>query len=526
MNLFDRHRSVIEAVTDAIEARIETVGDVEGYQDSLLSGSVYPAIKANEPRLAHVVANNTLAQLVTRGVTVAAGIGTNAILSRYLGPTGFGVYNLVFAYLAVATGIFADWGLGAIVVRDASQEPDQVESILASASVLQLVASVLAYISLLAIGHFLAHGSLDVAMSIAGLPLLLVPLTILAGILQVRLRLVRAAGVGVIGAVLTLSAVVLAVRNHAAVIGIVAAITVATILRYGLILVAIRKQLAWRKLRPQRTRFKPLMKASWPLALSTTFSTITQQAPILLLAQLSTSSQIGYFSAASKIASQMTIPPLVLMTSLYPLLSGFAATNRNALAALMNKSLKYIILLAAPLALVGMVMAPWIVRILYGHKFGEASSVFALLTVQAAVLYPTIIASQALIALGRQRLNLWLNICESVLVVAGCVVAIPRFGANGAAVILLSGASVMCCAVLWAADRHVDINLRRLNSISIPIVAMTLCVMFLHPFLPEIVVLALSCISYLILLRVTRLIDHADVAMVTSLFRKKPFTSV
>src|SRR6185295_1683580 len=87
------------------------------------------------------VVSNTLVQLISPGVRIATGLILVAALARYLGVAGFGAYALVFAYVATFDGVFAEWGLGTVLLREISRRPDERAGLLASGAALQLIAS-------------------------------------------------------------------------------------------------------------------------------------------------------------------------------------------------------------------------------------------------------------------------------------------------------------------------------------------------------------------------------------------------
>src|SRR5438309_7773877 len=80
---------------------------------------------------------NTLAQLVSPAVRAVLGLAAVAVLSRYLGLTGFGEYALVFAYVGVFSGVLADWGLPTICLRESSRKKGQRLMLVAGATSLQ-----------------------------------------------------------------------------------------------------------------------------------------------------------------------------------------------------------------------------------------------------------------------------------------------------------------------------------------------------------------------------------------------------
>ena len=77
--------------------------------------------------VAQKVARNSLLQLGGRGLTMAIALGTLTVLARYLGPTRFGQYQLVIAFLTLVN--ISDLGVATIAVRHLStteRDPDEL----------------------------------------------------------------------------------------------------------------------------------------------------------------------------------------------------------------------------------------------------------------------------------------------------------------------------------------------------------------------------------------------------------------
>ncbi|MCL4543828.1 MAG: flippase [Chloroflexi bacterium] len=473
-----------------------------------------PGTPRADHRVARLVASNTFAQLVARGAIIVAAIGANAMLSRYLGPSAFGRYSLVFAYVGVVSGIFANWGLGSIAVRDASQKPRETEPILTSAAAMQLLASAGSYAVLLLLVRVAAHGQDELAVAVAGVTLLLMPVDILAMALQVQMKLVRVAFASIAGALLKLGAAAGAVGLGWGVTGIITSTIVATVVGYGLLILVLRGCLDWSRLRPQAHRYRPLLAEAWPLAVATVFVTLVNQMPLILLGKLATAEQVGYFSAANKVASQLVVVPLVLSTSLYPVFSRLALEDRASLGRMLSRTLRYMTILAMLLVVLGAATGPWSIQVLYGPLFRPAVPVLLLLVAQSALLYPAILAGEALVALGRQRTNLVIQVSGAVVVTFGCVALSHLYGAVGAAVASLAGYVVVCVCTIVVAHRTLRgcLRVRWLAQIGASL-GFLAGLLIVGRFLPLTRATAVALVFYGLLLFALRVLDQRDIRL-------------
>ena len=191
---------------------------------------------------------NTLAQVVTPALRMALGIALAAVLSRYLGAEGLGSYALVFAYVATFDGVFNEWGLGTILLREISRRPEERDGLLVSGAVLQGAVACGTYALMLGALPFMHYpGPVNRAITLYGLTLFAAPLNMLSLSFQADLALARLLPASLLGALLhfTLSLVVVAL--HGPLLWLVVAAAGALAMQYtGALSCARRGRWVWR----------------------------------------------------------------------------------------------------------------------------------------------------------------------------------------------------------------------------------------------------------------------------------------
>lgn len=400
---------------------------------------------------ARVVVTNTAALAAAQAVLLLCGIVNTAVLTRRLGPSTFGEYSAILAAVGLVAGVVANWGLETIAVREASQSPHEVEVLLGTTAGLQLAASVAAYVVLLPICSLFSVGHAFVPVAVAGLTLLLMPIDMLGLALQIQLRLGRAAAVNAIAAVCALATLMGAAYLGATMVGCILVYALGAAVRSILVLWTLRNMLTWSRVRFRRDLVLPLMREAWPVALSTIFVAITIQAPLLFLARSGLDDQAGYYSAASKITYQVSVIPVLLWSSLFPTFSRLASHDVVLLARLVGLVVRLMTVLAVIVCGLGISIVPWLVPILFGPAYRIVGAVLVPLLIQAGTLFPTIVAGESLVVLGRQGIALAIQIVGSIITVGACLALIAPFGALGAACGSLIGYSVIgACMVIWA----------------------------------------------------------------------------
>lgn len=397
--------------------------------------------------------SNTLAQFVAPTVRVALGLVLAAALGRYLGAEGFGQYALVFAYVATFNGVFNDWGLGTIVLREIAWRPEERAGLLSSGAALQGVVALGSYALMLGVLILLPYPpAVERAAAVFGLTLLFTPLDILALSFQADLNLARLVPPSLLGALLNAALILLVIALRGTLLALVAASLVALLVHYSWI---GRLCLAGAPSPPRPTiaSWVPLLREAWPLGLSTIFSTTMQQAPVLVLSWVSLEAA-GLFGAAIKIPQQLLMLPLTVRNSVFPVLARSWVADRARFRRQIDRLAGGSVLVAVPMVIAGIGLAPWLMPLVFGPEFAPAAGPFALLIGMAGLMFPGILLGEALSAIGFQRVNLVIQIASSLVLLLLLAVLVPPGGATGAAWSLLLSYAVVVAATLGAARRR------------------------------------------------------------------------
>jgi O-antigen/teichoic acid export membrane protein len=405
------------------------------------------------PDLSRRLVNNTLVQFAPTVLRTVLGIALVAVLSRYLGAKGLGEYALVFTYVATFNIVFNDWGLGTIVVREISQRPHERRALLASATALQTAVSCLAYGLLLATLSVLNYSpAFKGAAMLYGLTLLLGPANVLALVFQADLRLTKLLAPSALLVVLNFGLSIAVVLLGGPLLALAGASLIAFAVGYlwigflgwryaGLTPLALFSA-GWR-------RWWPLLREAWPIGVASTFKMAWQQGPILLLGAFSLSAT-GLFNAANRVPQQLTLVPLALNVTMFPLLARSWVSDRLRFARQLDRLVGGSLFIIVPGVIFGIAVADPFVRLLFGPEFAGAGVPFALLLVATGLIFPVVFLSEALNAARHQRLNLVIMVALTPVLTVLLLVLVPRHGASGAALALMVCYAAYLVALLAA----------------------------------------------------------------------------
>lgn len=395
---------------------------------------------------------NSAAQLGGKLVVLASMVLSVRLTTGYLGPAGFGEYAIVLA-LAPVLFIVAELGLSSLFARELARRPDARDELAGTMLVFRLVGSAAVVGVALATVPFLPYDrDVRVGTAIAGLGVLLLSLSsFVVAFFQVELRLELVALMDVVTAVVT-GALVVAVTQldlgFYALVGVApAAAVVNLVLGFALVGRFWRPRLRW-----SRTLIRPLLGAAVPIALVTTMSMLHFKIDAVLLSLLRPAQDVGVYNVAFRFFEYSLVLPGIFMAAVFPILTRALVTSREEARAVIEKALDAVLLVALPLALALVVLAPLLVEIVAPNGFDAAVTPIRLLALGLVFAFANAVFAGAALALDRQRALVGVAGAGLALNVALNLLLIPRYSYSGAAAATVV-TEILGCAAVFALVR-------------------------------------------------------------------------
>jgi O-antigen/teichoic acid export membrane protein len=388
--------------------------------------------------IAGKVAYNTAVQLAGKAVGMGVAVVSIAVLTRYLGPEDYGRYALALMLVGVL-GVLADVGLFTTVVRDISRAPERTETLVGNAMTLRLVLSLAVIALATAVALVLPYDrTTRVAIVLAGAPLLLGLLqSSLLTVLQARLLMDRAALADVIGRFAGLGLVVLVAGldlGFYAVMGAAAGATAATL--------AVTWAFAGRLIRirflADPAVWRQLLAASVPLGLALAINELYFRADAIVISLFRDYGEVGLYSLAYRILELLIVVGPIFLTSVFPLLSRYAAGGDARLTGVIQRAWDVFVIAGLPMAVGGALLAPQIVELAGGADFAGSVAPLRILFAAGALSFVNGLFGYALIAMERQKRALWLNVAGLSFNVGLNLILVPPYGITAAAIVTVA----------------------------------------------------------------------------------------
>ena len=390
-------------------------------------------------------------------------------IARYLGPEQFGLLNFTAALIGLF-GALAAMGLQGIVVRDIVQNPACREDTLGSAAVLQLLGGAAAYTLLLATVFYLRPQDVlsQLVAAILGAVVLLKAFEVVGYWFESQVQ----------------SKYTVWVQNAAFLIfaGIKAVLilTGASLISFAwamlaeAFVVALAMTLALHRFGPPLTSLRisyrrccTLLKAGWPLMLSSIAVMIYMKIDQIMIGQMLGNDAVGIYSAAVRISEIWYFIATAVAASVLPSILEAKKNNeaqyRQRLQALFDLMTWIAIIVALPVTF----FATPLVTMLFGADYSEAGGVLAIHVWATVFVYLGVAGGNWFLAENQQLISLQRTALGAAVNVLLNIVLIPMLGVVGAAWATLISYAV--AAMLSDAMQHAtrDMFMMKLKSFSL-----------------------------------------------------------
>lgn len=379
------------------------------------------------------IAHNTIIQFVGKTISTIIGVVVVGMLTRYLGEDGFGQYTTIMAFLQFF-GVLVDMGLYTILVKKISEPGVDEERIASNIFSLRLVSAIV-FLGLapVIVLWFPYPAVVKVGVLITTISYFAITLNqLLTGVFQRHLHIERVTIAEVVGRIVLLAGTFVAIRMELSLLWVMAVVSAGSAINFLMLYYYSRRYIHWRW-RWEPEVLKPIIRDTWPLALSIAFNLVYFKADTIILSLFKSQADVGVYGAAYKVLEVLTTFPAMFAGLVLPLLAAaWVAVDRERFARVLNKAFGAMSMVAIPL-IVGTYFLAQPVMNLIAPEFRDSGALLRILIVATGIIFLGNVFGGAVVAINRQRSMMWWYLVVAVVSLTGYLLLIPRFSYFGAA---------------------------------------------------------------------------------------------
>ncbi len=201
-----------------------------------------------------------------------------------------------------------------------------------------------------------------------------------------------------------------------------------------------------------------LLSQSLPVGLAGILAQIVLNLPVFLLGIFSTTTEIGNYSAASKIVFFLLAIDRAIYFLFYPLIARNFSLAPENVPAHVHRAVRYVFLAAVPLCIGGVILAEPIIHLIFGSGYGTAGVLLQILIFYFLFTILNSIFAYVLIAGGKEKRYSAITISISSVLIIVLIAATAWWSAFGAAVTMAAGEGIMMAVMFYEVKKIVGIK--------------------------------------------------------------------
>lgn len=371
------------------------------------------------------------------------------VAARQLGDVEFGVFSFALAYVSLF-GIISDCGLRYHYVKDVSRDRS------------------------LASKYFGNMLSLQIGLSLLGLSLIFLSINMLDKSPETRTVVHLLAGAEIMRSLKFFFRFVFRAAERFELESLTVLIERIALLAVGVIVLFLGKNVVWlagvffvirvldffisvaiiKKLVEVNLAFDfsfwpALLKAGLPYALTGVVMLIMLRVDTIMISLMRNDAEVGWYNAGYKLIEGAAFIPSILSNSLFPSVSKLH-NKKDAVLGLYERAMKYVLLIAIPLAIIGFVIADQVILFVFGQTYVQAIIVLKILIWSVLFAFSLHIGGAVLAGLGKQKISLMIASFALLINVVLNLILIPQKGYMGAAITTVISEMIFCFLIGWS----------------------------------------------------------------------------
>lgn len=386
--------------------------------------------------LAGAIARNTFIHTAGRLISTLVALAVVAIMTRALGPEGFGGYSTIIAFLQFF-GITVDFGLTLTANRllGATHGKENKSKLMSNLMTLRLVSAVVFLGIAPCVALFFPYPVIvKQAMFLSTISFLAIIMgQTLVPVFQKELKMGYVAISEIAGRLVLLTGVVLAAYLQLNLIWFMGAIVLGSIVQYLVIRSAsckfIHLRWAW-----DRTMLRKIIITSWPIGVSILFNLIYLKADTIILSVMRSQAEVGFYGASYRVIDQFTaLATMFIGLVLPPLTIAWTTGNKERFYKIFQGAFNTYAIIAFPLLAGALLIGRPLMAFVAGADFTISGSILGIHMIAMVGVFFSTLFGHIVVVLNKQKQMIWGYVSVAVLALIVYPFAIMHYGMFGAA---------------------------------------------------------------------------------------------
>lgn len=387
------------------------------------------------------IAKNTVLMTVASVLQKIIAFVYFAIIARHFGAGDTGIYFFAMSFVTIFS-VFIDLGLSNVLVREGAKKIESIEEYLSSIMFVKIFTSVLTYLLIIFFINILNYDfDTKILVYIAGITIIFdsIHLSFYGALRSIGNLFFESIGM-FSSQLITMILGSLFIFLKLPLYFLMIAFLVPSFLNviYSFIIIKIKYNIKLRFLY-DRELIKYFFPIAIPFALAAIFNRVYSYIDSIILSKLASAEVVGWYSIPYKTSYAFQFLPIALVAAVYPRFSEYFFNNKERLKYIFENALKYLLILAFPIAVGIFILADDIVLNVFSEEYLNSVLPLKILIFATIFIFTNFLLGAFLNACDRQKTQ---TILVGIAMVVNIILnfsLIPKYGASGAAISALAG---------------------------------------------------------------------------------------
>jgi O-antigen/teichoic acid export membrane protein len=462
------------------------------------------------------VAKNTLSLILASVISMVLGLFYGIYTARYLGPERYGTISFAIAFIGLFS-VLTDIGIQQLALREIARDKSLVGKYLGNIAVLKVFLTIIAFGLIALTINLLKYP--DPTVKVVYLIALSTVLSAFSGMFNSVFQAFEKMEYSSIGSILNsasmLAGGLLAIYYGLSIMGfaLIYVFSNAIGLIYNVIIA--RRLGITPRLQVDYGFIKSLVRRALPFGIGGLFLVYYVWMARVMLSVMVNNEAVGYYSAAYNLMASLNFVPSAFVLSLFPLMAIFFKGSDKSLDKVFRLGIKYMYMLALPMAVGVTLLAKEIIALIYGPKFLPSAMALEILIWAEFFIFIDVLLSQMLLSINKENITMINAGLGAALNIGLNLVLIPRLGIEGSALATLATEFyffVISFIILKRYGHSVDLR----NLLFKPLIATSIMALFITTFsrLHLFMLIPISAALYFAVLYLIRYVSDEDISLI------------
>lgn len=389
---------------------------------------------------------NSLLILTTNLATRVSSAVLFLLVARTRPPAVAGVFTLAMSY-ALLLEAMSQLGFDQLLIRDVARDRSRTESTFRSLLTMRLTLqsiAIFAFAGVLSIGQFYDEETRQIIILMALIALPDAVIDMCQALFVVTDRLPFPTVISVIGASIRIGLGFAVLFLDGTLPYLAGAMLLASLFQMILNVWLVTRHRIKVRLSFAGLQWRQTLAQAFPFGIVQLLVAIEAYIGVILLSRTVSDTVLGYYGAANTLLAALLLMPNAIQVAVFPRMTEIFTSARPKLASFYTRLYRYLGIIGAATVVGVMIMAAWIVVLLYGPAYQPSAVLLQILSGVLFVSFLNIPSVRTLIIAGRQRLIAQLLAISVTFNVLLTILLIPNIG-----VFAVPLARVTSMALFW-----------------------------------------------------------------------------